>query len=120
MKGELSTLKLALKKIDKIIGVPQVEMMTKAVMILMEEPSTLSTTIMDQYDRGTDEEYQPPEQSCFNYQKLVLQYLFEEYEAARETVFEMIKLMKTYKDPLADPLANCYLSLALLAVWPGA
>ena len=35
--------------------------------------------------------------------------LFEEYEAARETVFEMINLMKTYKDSLIDPLANCYL-----------
>ena len=46
----------------------------------------------------------------------MLQYLFEEYEAARETAFEMINLMKTYKDSLADPLANCYLSLALLAV----
>ena len=49
------------------------------------------------------------EQSSFNYQKLVLQYLFEEYEAARETVFEMINLMKTYKNSLNDPLANCYL-----------
>ena len=28
----------------------------------------------------------------------------------------MINLMKTYKDSLIDPLANCYLSLALLAV----
>ena len=28
----------------------------------------------------------------------------------------MINLMKTYKDPFIDPLANCYLSLALLAV----
>ena len=28
----------------------------------------------------------------------------------------MINLMKTYKDSLADPLANCYRSLALLAV----
>ena len=50
------------------------------------------------------------------YQKLVLQTLFEEHEAARETVFEMINLMKTYKDNLIDPLANCYLSLALLAL----
>ena len=46
----------------------------------------------------------------------MLQTLFEEYEAARETVFEMINLMKTYKDALIDPLANCYQSLALLAV----
>ena len=52
-------------------------------MILMEEPATLSSDIMDQYDRGTDAEYQPPERSCFNYHKLVLLYLFEEYEAAR-------------------------------------
>ena len=42
--------------------------------------------------------------------------LFEENEAARETAFEMIILMKTYKHALIDPLANCYLSLALLAV----
>ena len=116
LKGELSTLKLALKKIDYIIGSPQVEMLTKAVTILMEEPSTLSTAIMDQYDRVTGAEFVYHEQSSFNYQKLVLQTLFEEYEAARETVFEMINLMKTYKDALVDPLANCYLSLALLAV----
>ena len=116
LKGELSTLKLALEKIDYIIGSPQVEMLTKAVTILMEEPSTLSTAIMDQYDRVTSTEYSYYEQSSFNYQKLVLQTLFEEYEAARETVFEMINLMKTYKDALVDPLANCYLSLALLAV----
>ena len=116
LKGELSTLKLALEKIDYIIGSPQVEMLMKTVMVLMEEPSTLSTGIMDQYDRVTGAEYQPHEQSSFNYQKLVLQTLFEEYEAARETAFEMINLMKSYKDPLADPLANCYLSLALLAV----
>ena len=117
LKGELSTLKLALKKIDYIIGSPQVEMLMKAVMILMEEPSTLSTAIMDQYHRVTGAEYRYGDQSSFNYQKLVLQTLFEEYEAARETVFEMINLMKTYKDPLIDPLANCYQSLALLAVY---
>ena len=116
LKGELSTLKAALKKIDYILGSPQVEMLTKAVTILMEEPSTLSTVIIDQYDRVTGAGYVYREQSCFNYQKLVLQTLFEEYEAARETVFEMINLMKTYKDPLIDPLANCYQSLALLAV----
>ena len=116
LKGELSTLKLALKKIDYIIGSPQVEMLMKAVMILMEEPSSLSSGIMDQYHRVTGAGYVYREQSCFNYQKLVLQYLFEEYEAARETVFEMINLMKTYKDALIDPLANCYLSLALLAL----
>jgi PAS domain S-box-containing protein len=116
LKGELSTLKLALKKIDNIIGSPQLEMMTKAVIILMDEPSTLSTGISDQYDRVTNAEYRYGDQSSFNCQKLVLQYLFEEYEAARETVFEMINLMKTYKDPIVDPLANCYLSLTLLAV----
>ena len=116
LKGELSTLKLALEKIDYIIGSRHAEMQMKTVMILMEEPSTLSTGIVDQYHRGTGEEYQPHEQISFNYQKLVLQTLFEEYEAARETVFEMINLIKSYKDPLADPLANCYLSLALLAV----
>ncbi|MCH2293280.1 MAG: hypothetical protein MK439_12190, partial [SAR324 cluster bacterium] len=49
LKGELSSLKLALKKIDFILGSAQLEMMTKAIMILMEEPSTLSTAIMDQY-----------------------------------------------------------------------
>ncbi len=117
LKGELSSLKVALEKIDFIIGFSMTEMLTKAVVILMEEPATLSSDIMDQYDRGTDEAYQPPEQSCFNYLKLVLLYLFEEYEAARETVFEMITLMKTYKDPLADYWANCYLSLTLLAVY---
>ena len=117
LKDELSTLKAVLKKIDYIIGSPQVEMLTKAIMILMEEPSTLSTGIMDQYHRVTGAEFVYHEQSSFNYQKLVLQYLLEEYEAARETVLEMIKLMKTYKDPLVDPLANCYLSLALLAVF---
>ena len=71
---------------------------------------------MDQYDRVTSTEYSYYEYCSFNYQKLVLQTLFGEYEAARETVFEMINLMKTYKDSLVDPLANCYLSLALLAV----
>ena len=116
LKGELSTLKLALKKIDYIIGSPEVEMLTKAVTILMEEPSTLSSGIMDQYHRVTGAEYRYGDQSNFNYQKLVLQYLFEENEAARETAFEMIILMKTYKHALIDPLANCYLSLALLAV----
>ncbi len=116
LKGELSTLKLALKKIDYILGSPRVEMLMKTVMILMEEPSTLSSGIMDQYDRVTSAEYSYYEHCSFNYQKLVLQTLFEEYEAARETVFEMINLMKTYKDSLVDPLANCYLSLALLAV----
>ena len=116
LKGELSTLKLALKKIDYILGSPQVEMLTKAVMILMEEPSSLSSGIMDQYDRVAGAEFVYHEQSCYNYQKLVLQTLFEEYEAARETVFEMINLMKTYKDALVDPLANCYQSLALLAL----
>ena len=109
LKGELSTLKLALKKIDYIIGSPHAEMLMKTVTILMEEPSTLSTGIMDQYHRVTSTEYSYYEQSYFNYQKLVLQTLFEEYEAARETVFEMINLMKTYKDALIDPLANCYL-----------
>ncbi len=117
LKGELSSLKLALKKIDYILGSPRVEMLMKTVMVLMEEPSSLSTGIMDQYDRVTSAEYVYEEQSSFNYQKLVLQTLFEEYEAARETVFEMINLMKTYKDPLIDPLANCYQSLALLAVY---
>ena len=117
LKGELSTLKVALKKIDYIIGSRHAEMQMKTVMILMEEPATLSTGIVDQYDRGTGAEYKPHEQSSFNYQKLVLQTLFEEYEAARETAFEMINLMKTYKDFLFDPLANCYLSLALLAVY---
>ena len=117
LKGELSTLKLALEKIDYIIGSPRVEMLMKTVMVLMEEPSSLSSGIMDQYDRVTSTEYSYYEQSSFNYQKLVLQTLFEEYEAARETVFEMINLMKTYKDSLADPLANCYQSLALLAVY---
>ena len=112
----MSTLKAALKKIDYIIGSPQLEMLTKAVMILMDEPSTLSSGIIDQYHRVTGAGYVYREQSCFNYQKLVLQYLFEEYEAARETAFEMIILRKTYKDFLFDPLANCYLSLALLAV----
>ena len=116
LKGELSTLKLALKKIDYIIGSPEVEMLTKAVTILMEEPSTLSSGIMDQYHRVTGAEYRYGDQSNFNYQKLVLQTLFEENEAARETAFEMINLMKTYKHPLIDPLANCYLSLALLAI----
>ena len=116
LKGELSTLKLALKKIDYILGSPEVEMLTKAIMILMEEPSSLSSGIMDQYDRVTGAEYRYGDQSSFNYHKLVLQTLFEEYEAARETVFEMINLMKTYRHALIDPLANCYLSLALLAV----
>ncbi len=116
LKGELSTLKLALKKIDYILGSPEVEMLIKAVTILMEEPATLSSGIMDQYDRVTGAEFVYHEQSNFNYQKLVLQTLFGEYEAARETVFEMINLMKTYKDPIVDPLANCYLSLALLAL----
>ena len=116
LKGELSTLKLALKKIDYILGSPHAEMLTKVVTILMEEPSTLSSGIMDQYHRVTGAEFVYREQSSFNYQKLVLQTLFEEHEAARETVFEMINLMKTYKDTLIDPLANCYQSLALLAV----
>ena len=116
LKGELSTLKLALEKIDYILGSRHAEMQMKAVTILMEEPSPLSSGIMDQYDRVTSTEYSYHEHSHFNYQKLVLQTLFEEYEAARETVFEMINLMKTYKDSLADPLANCYRSLALLAV----
>ena len=117
LKGELSTLKLALEKIDSILGSRHAEMQMKAVTILMEEPSPLSSGIMDQYHRVTGAEFVYPEQSHFNYQKLVLQYLFEEYEAARETVFEMINLMKTYKDSLGDPLANCYQSLALLAVY---
>ena len=116
LKGELSTLKLALKKIDYIIGSPQLEMLTKAIMILMEEPSSLSTAIMDQYHRVTGAEYRYGDQSSFNYHKLVLQTLFEEYEEARETAFEMIILMKTYKHAFIDPLANCYLSLALLAL----
>ena len=117
LKGELSTLKLALKKIDYILGSPRVEMLMKTVMVLMEEPATLSSGIMDQYHRVTSTEYSYYEQSHFNYQKLVLQTLFGEYEAARETVFELINLMKTYKDSLVDPLANCYRSLALLAVY---
>ena len=117
LKGELSTLKADLKKIDFIIGSPRVEMLIKAVTILLDEPSTLSTSIMDQYDRVTSAEYVYNEHSCFNYQKLVLQTLFEEYEAARETVFEMINLMKTYKYAFIESQANCYLSLALLAVW---
>ena len=109
LKGELSTLKLALKKTDYILGSPQVEMLTKAITILMDEPSTLSSGIVDQYHRGTGAEYvNLMNRASFNYQKLVLQTLFEEYEAARETAFEMINLMKTYKDSLADPLANCY------------
>ena len=116
LKGELSTLKLALEKIDYIIGSPHVEMLMKTITILMEESSSLPTGIMDQYDRGRCAEYDYYEQSNFNYQKLVLQTLFEEYEAARETVFEMITLMKTYKHALIDPQANCYLSLALLAL----
>ena len=117
LKGELSTLKLALKKIDYILGSPRVEMLMKTVMVLMEEPSSLSSGIMDQYDRVTSAEYSYYEHCSFNYQKLVLQTLFGEYEAARETVFEMINLMKTYMDSLVDPLANCYQSLALLAVY---
>ena len=100
LKGELSTLKLALKKIDYIIGSPEVEMLTKAVTILMEEPATLSSGIMDQYHRVTGAGYVYREQSSFNYQKLVLQTLFEEYEAARETVFEMINLMKNLQGSL--------------------
>ena len=116
LKGELSTLKLALKKIDYILGFSKIEILTKAITILMEEPWAPSTDIIDQYHRVSSAEYVYHEQSHFNYQKLVLQYLFEEYEAARETVFEMINLMKTYKNSLNDPLANCYLSLALLAV----
>ena len=116
LKEELSKLKLALEKIDYILGSPQVEMLAKAVMILMEEPVSLSSGIMDQYHRVTGAGYVYREQSSFNYQKLVLQTLFEEHEAARETVFEMINLMKTYKDAFVDPLANCYLSLALLAL----
>ena len=115
LKGELSTLKADLKKIDFIIGSPRVEMLIKAVTILLDEPSTLSTSIMDQYHRVTSAEYVYNEHSCFNYQKLVLQTLFEEYEAARETVFEMINLMKTYKYAFIESQANCYLSLALLA-----
>ena len=116
LKGELSTLKLALEKIDYIIGSRHAEMLTKAVTILMEEPWAPSTEIIDQYHRVSSAEYVYPDHSHFNYQKLVLQTLFEEYEAARETVFEMINLMKTYKDALIDPLANCYQSLALLAL----
>ncbi len=117
LKGELSTLKAALKKIDYMLGSPRVEMLMKTVMVLMEEPASLSSGIMDQYDRVTSTEYSYYEHCSFNYQKLVLQTLFEEYEAARETAFEMINLMKTYKDSLIDPLANCYRSLALLAVY---
>ena len=116
LKRELSTLKADLKKIDFIIGSPRVEMLMKTVTILMEEPSSLSSGIMDQFHRVTGAEFVYHEQSYFNYQKLVLQTLFGEYEAARETVFEMINLMKTYKDALVDPLANCYQSLALLAL----
>ena len=117
LKRELSTLKADLKKIDFIIGSPRVEMLMKTVTILMEEPSSLSSGIMDQYDRVISTEYSYYEHCSFNYQKLVLQTLFGEYEAARETVFEMINLMKTYKDSLVDPLANCYRSLVLLAVY---
>ena len=87
LKGELSKLTADLKKIDFIIGSPRVEMLMKTVMVLMEEPSNLSSGIMDQYHRVTSTEYSYYEQSHFNYQKLVLQTLFAEYEAARETVF---------------------------------
>ena len=88
LKGELSTLKAALKKIDYILGSPRVEMLMKTVMVLMEEPASLSSGIMDQYHRVTSTEYSYYEHCSFNYQKLVLQTLFGEYEAARETVFE--------------------------------
>ena len=57
LKGELSTLKVALEKIDYIIGSRHAEMQMKTVMNLMEEPATLSTGIVDQYDRGTGAEY---------------------------------------------------------------
>ena len=76
LKGELSTLKLALEKIDYILGSRHAEMQMKAVTILMEEPSPLSSGIMDQYDRVTSTEYSYHEHSHFNYQKLVLQTLF--------------------------------------------
>ena len=66
LKGELSTLKLALKKIDYILGSPHAEMLTKVVTILMEEPSTLSSGIMDQYHRVTGAGYVYREQSSFN------------------------------------------------------
>ncbi len=72
LKGELSTLKLALKKIDYMLGYPQLEMLMKTIMVLMEEPATLSSDIMDPYDRVTGAEFVYHEQSNFNYQKLVL------------------------------------------------
>ena len=65
LKGELSTLKLALKKIDYIIGSRHAEMLTKAVTILMEEPASLSSGIMDQYHRVSSAEYVYQEQSQF-------------------------------------------------------
>ena len=116
LKRELSTLKLSLNKIDYVIGSPQVEMLTKIVKILMEESLSMSSNIVDQYERVTGPEYRYNDNIFYNYQKLMLQYLFEEYEAARETVFEMTILMKNSKNALVDPLANCYMSLALLAV----
>ena len=67
LKGELSTLTADLKKIYFIIGSPRVEMLMKAVTILMDEPSTLSSGIMDQYHRVTGAEYIYHEQSHFNY-----------------------------------------------------
>ena len=73
LKGELSKLKLALKKIDHIIGSPQAEMLMKTITILTEERSTLSSGISDQYDRVTNAEYRHGEHSNFNYHKLVLQ-----------------------------------------------
>ena len=47
----------------------------------------------------------------------MLQYLFEEYEGARETVLDMINLKKTFKDPIIHPQADFYISLTLLAVY---
>ena len=116
LKEELSSLKADLKKIDNFAGYCKLEMLMKTVTILMEEPSSLSSGIMDQYDMVGGAEYNYNEKSHFNYQKLLLLYLFEEYEAAREKVFEMTNLMKTYQESIIDPLANCYQSLALLAV----
>ena len=72
---------------------------------------------MDQYDMVTNADYRYGEHSNFNYHKLVLQYLFEEYEGARETVLDMINLKKTFKDPIIHPQADFYISLTFLAVY---
>ena len=57
LKGELSTLKLAFKKIDYILGFSKIEILTKAITILMEEPWAPSTDIIDQYHRVSSAEY---------------------------------------------------------------